>query len=145
MACRCVPRARVLAAALVLLAAGGCGPRLYPVRGKVTYPDGRPVTEGLVVFESEGAEKPVTARGDIRPDGSYQLSTFRPGDGVPPGKYRALVAPRSDPNAVDIKPPKPPPFDPRYAEFATSGLEFEVKAGATDYPIQVTQAGKSSR
>ena len=35
---------RVLAAALVLLAAVGCGRKLYPVRGKVTYPDGSPVS-----------------------------------------------------------------------------------------------------
>jgi hypothetical protein len=144
MARRWISRAGAAAAGLVLLAAGGCGPRLYPVRGLVTYPDGRPVTEGLVVFESDGAGKPVTARGDIRPDGRYELSTFRPGDGVPPGKYHVLVAPRSDPNAVD-RAPKPPPFDPRYASFQTSGLEVEVAGGTADYPIQVAQAGKPSR
>jgi hypothetical protein len=133
-----------VAVALVLLAALGCGRRLYPVRGKVTYPDGRPVTEGLVVFESEGAEKPVMARGDIQADGSYQLSTFKPGDGVPAGTYHVLVAPKFDANAVD-KPAKPPPFDPRYADFKTSGLKVEVTAGTTDYPLQVAQAGKPSR
>jgi hypothetical protein len=76
-------------------------------------------------------------RGEIQADGSYQLSTYRPGDGAPPGTYRVLVAPKSDPNAVD-RPPQPPPFDPRYAEFNTSGLEFEVKPGGpTDFPITV--------
>jgi hypothetical protein len=142
---RCwISRAEVVAGCLVLLAAAGCGPRLYPVRGTVTYPDGQPVTEGLVVFESDGAAKPVTARGDIQADGRYQLGTFRPGDGVPPGKYRVLVAPKSDPNAVD-RAPKPPPFDPRYASFQTSGLAVEVAGGRADYPIQVAQAGKPSR
>ena len=144
MSWRWLPRAGVVAAGLVLFAAGGCGPRLYPVRGTVTYPDGRPVTEGLVVFESDGAAKPVSARGEIQPDGRYRLSTFRPGDGVPPGKYRVLVAPRSDPNAVD-RAPKPPPFDPRFASFQTSGLEVDVAAGTAEYPIQVAQAGKPSR
>jgi hypothetical protein len=144
MARQRIPRAGVVAAGLLLLAAGGCGPRLYPVRGSVTYPDGRPVTEGLVVFESDGPAKAVTARGDIHPDGRYELSTFRPGDGVPPGTYHVLVAPKSDPNAVD-RPPKPPAFDPRFAAFATSGLEVEVAAGTADYPLHVAPAGKPSR
>jgi hypothetical protein len=120
----------------VLLAAAGCGQRLHRVQGKVTYSDGTPVTEGLVVFES--IQEPIrTARGDIRPDGSYELSTHKPGDGVAAGKYRVLVAPRTDPNAIDK--PKPPPFDRRYSEFATSGLELEVKPGTNEFPIQVTR------
>ena len=130
---------RVIVVPLLLLGAVGCGPRLYPVRGKVTYPDGKPLTAGLVVFESQGQEKPVTARGDIRADGSYQLGTYRPGDGALAGKYRVLVAPKSDPNAVDL-PSGPPPFDPRYMGFDTSGLEYQVGAGANDFPIQVTWA-----
>jgi hypothetical protein len=105
----------------------------------VTYPDGKPLTEGMVVFESQGQEKPVTARGDIHPDGSYELGTHRPGDGALAGKYRVLVAPKTDPNAVD-RPSGPPSFDPRFASFDTSGLEYQVVAGANDFPIQVTPA-----
>jgi hypothetical protein len=139
------PRAaRAVAVALVLLGAAGCGSRLCPVRGKVTYPDGTPLTEGMVVFESAGEGKAVTARGEIQPDGTYELGTYKPGDGVRPGKYRVLVAPKTDPNAVD-RPAKAPPFDPRFAEFKTSGLECEVTAGSNDYPIQVSAPGKPSR
>ena len=133
-----------VALALALLGAAGCGARLVPVRGKVTFPDGAPLTEGMVVFESVGGDRPVTARGEVRPDGGYVLGTYRPGDGVPPGRYRVLVAPRSDPNAVD-KAPRPPPFDPRFADFKTSGLEVEVTPDTTDYPIQVTPAPKARR
>jgi hypothetical protein len=103
------------------------------VRGKVTYPDGKPVTEGMVVFESKGQEKAVTARGEIQSDGSYTLSTYKPGDGAPLGKYRVLVSPKFDPNSVD-RPTKAQPFDPK------SGLEFEVTAsGPNDFPIQVSR------
>jgi hypothetical protein len=134
---------RAAAVALVLLlCAGGCGPKLHPVRGKVTFGDGKPVTEGMVVFERKGEEKPVTARGEIEADGSYRLGTHAPGDGAPAGTYRVLVAPKSDPNAVD-KPAKPPPFDPRYADFRTSGLEFEVKADdPNDFPITVKKKAR---
>ena len=129
----------VAAASLLLLGAAGCGSKLVPVKGKVTYPDGKPLAEGMVVFESKGEGKAVTARGEIQSDGRYQLSTHRPGDGVPPGKYQVLVAPKTDPNAVD-RGARPLPFDPRFADFRTSKLEFEVTdSGPNDFPIQVTK------
>src|SRR5438067_1061279 len=78
------PTRRIAAVALLcLLGAAGCGSGLYPVRGKVTYPDGKPVTEGMVVFESKSEEARVTARGEIQSDGSFALSTHKPGDGAP--------------------------------------------------------------
>jgi hypothetical protein len=129
----------LVAGALLLLGVTGCA-RYYPVHGTVTYPDGTPVTEGLVVFERQDAGKAVTARGDIQPDGSYRLSTAKPGDGVPPGKYRVLVAPKTDLNDVDR--PHAPPIDPSFADFKSSGLEFEVTADATEFPIRVTKPGK---
>jgi hypothetical protein len=132
------PRAMAVAG-LLLLGAIGCGPKLYPARGTVTYPDGSPVTEGLVVFESKDQEKTTTARGEIRSDGSFELATFKPGDGARPGKYRVLVAPKFDPNAVD-RPSKKPPFHSRYGEFKTSGLELDVTAaGPNEFPIKVTR------
>jgi hypothetical protein len=132
----------VAAAGLLLLGVAGCGPGLYPARGKVTYADGKPLTEGMVVFESKDKEKPITARGEIQSDGSFQLSTYKPGDGALPGKYRVMVAPKSDPNAVD-RGAKPPPFDPRFADFKKSGLELEVTAaGPNDFAIQVTKTGR---
>jgi len=136
-------RARV-AAALLLFGAAGCGPNLQPVHGKVTYPDGQPVTEGIVVFESDDGTRPVMARAEIQSDGTYVLGTFKPGDGVPPRKYRVLVAPKYDANAVD-GPRKPPPIDPRFSDLKTSGLEFEVKSGANEFPITVTAPPKVRR
>jgi hypothetical protein len=127
---------------LLLVGAVGCGPKLYPVRGKVTLPDGTSLTEGLVVFESKDADKPITARGQIQADGHYELGTYRPGDGALPGTYRVLIAPKTDPNAADKKQP-PPPFDSRFMAFKTSGLEFEVKAESNEYPIQLTKSTKA--
>src|SRR5437899_2247879 len=99
---------RILPVALVLAlgAAVGCGKGLYPVRGKVTLEDGTPLAKGLVVFESTQEKSPITARGDIQADGSYQLSTAKPGDGVPTGKYRALVSPRDYENIDGLDGPR---------------------------------------
>jgi hypothetical protein len=131
-------------ALLCFLGVAGCGPKLYPVRGQVTYPDGKPLTEGTVVFESVVEENRVTARGQIDRDGRYELSTYQRGDGVPAGKYRVAVAPKLDPNAVD-KRSNPLAFDRRYTEFKTSGLEFEVESGRNEYPIKVTRPGNTRR
>jgi hypothetical protein len=131
-------RLSLAGAGLLLLGATGCGSSLVAVHGKVTYPDGKPLTAGLVVFESQGQEKAITARGEVRGDGTFELGTYQPGDGAPPGKYRALVTPKYDPNAVD-RPARPPAFDERYSSFATSGLEFEVTAsGPNAFSIQVS-------
>jgi hypothetical protein len=128
---------------MLLFGTVGCGSKLYPVRGKVTFADGSPVSEGMVVFESMDMEPALAARGQIRADGTFELTTHHAGDGAPAGKYRALVAPKYDPNAVD-KPRKPASIDGRYTEFKTSGLEFEVTAsGPNDFAIRVTRPDKA--
>jgi hypothetical protein len=127
------------AALLLLLGAVGCGARPYPVRGTVTLEDGTPVTSGMVSFETKDVEKPITARGEIKPDGSYELGTYKPGDGALPGVYRVTVTPLAQ--NPDLPVPKPA-YDARYTSFDTSGLEFEVKAAANEYPIKLAPRRK---
>src|SRR5215813_7535464 len=77
---------------LVLFGASGCGgPTLFPVSGKVTYKDGKPVTAGFVIFEP--LSQKISARGEIQADGSFQLGTHRDNDGAMEGDYKVLVAP----------------------------------------------------
>jgi hypothetical protein len=125
---------------LVVLAAGtGCG-RMNSVSGKVTFDDGAPVPGGLVVFESKDQEPAITARAEIQPDGSYRLGTHKPGDGAPAGVYRVLIAPPPPEDPRDRF--APPPFEERYTDFRTSGLEFEVKSGSNELPIQLKRNPK---
>lgn len=69
----------------------GCSnqPPTYPVVGRVTFSDGEPVNSGTVEFLS--AEHDLNARGKIKSDGSYVLSTFRPNDGAVAGRHRIIV------------------------------------------------------
>lgn len=114
----------------------GCAGGKHPVRGTVTLESGTPLTKGLVVFERVEGGAAITARGDIQSDGRYELSTDKPGDGVPPGKYKVLINPLDLSDIPDEQ--KQLPFDVKYMKFETSGLECEVKAGGTDYPIRLT-------
>jgi hypothetical protein len=136
------PRRAAAPAVLVVLALGlpGCAGGLYPVRGAVALDDGTPLTKGLVVFERVDGGAPITARGNVRPDGTYELSTGKPGDGVPPGRYKVLVNPLELSDVPDEQ--KNLPFDARYTKFETSGLEFEVKAGSNDCPIKLDRPKK---
>jgi hypothetical protein len=126
-------------AVLCLAGAAGCGSGPHPVRGTVTLEDGTPVTGGMVTFETKDVEKPVTARGEIQPDGTYNLGTYKPGDGAPPGVYRVIVTPRAQ--SPDLLPVKAP-YDNRYTAFDSSGLEFEVKSGANEFPIRLAPRPK---
>jgi hypothetical protein len=121
---------RVLSCLVILavVAFGGCGsknPPTYRAGGVVTFPDGKPLTNGWVEFQPLDAPVRVTARGSIHADGTFALGTFRPNDGAMAGQYRALVAPALPISDAEIR-SMPPPIAPRFRSFETSGLKFTV-------------------
>jgi hypothetical protein len=112
----------------------GCGGKpgdLVPVSGHITW-EGQPVTTGNVTFAPDppaAGARPST--GQIQADGSYEMSTFTQGDGVPPGKYRVAID-STPPPPVESMPGQELPRGPvpaRYADPATSGLEETGEAG----------------
>src|SRR5262245_28250224 len=87
-------RRRAGAAAALLLAAllGGCVGGPYPVDGVVVWQDGSPAKElegSHVVFELP--EKKAGARGAIRADGTFRVSTYKPDDGALPGEHKVFI------------------------------------------------------
>src|SRR5262249_40911904 len=117
------PRRLVLLAGLSLVGCGGSN--LYPAQGKVTFKDGTPLTAGGVVFESGTPGAKAGARGDIQPDGTFQLSTFKEGDGALEGTYRVAVMAPQPPGAKEGTPVRPL-IHPRFQRPETSQLEFTV-------------------
>jgi hypothetical protein len=127
-----------LAALAALLGAAGCGSDRYPVTGKVTYEDGSPLTEGSVTGEmGDGADR-VMVQGDVRPDGSFEWGTLKPGDGAKPGKYRVIVTPLALGDS-ELAKGMQPAVDDKFTRYETSGIEFEVKAGKNELNITVTK------
>ena len=91
-----IPPVPLALAAILVGACWGCGsgsvvpPTLIPVKGKVTY-KGQPVTKGIVRFEPDGGFGRM-ATGELKSDGTFELSTLKPGDGVVAGEHRVTVS-----------------------------------------------------
>ena len=76
---------------LGLVLTAGCADNLSPVAkvgGRITF-QGRPVVSGKLLFLPEGGGK--QAIGSIRQDGSFELTTYREGDGALVGNHHAVV------------------------------------------------------
>jgi hypothetical protein len=123
----------IVLAALILPPTSGCGGSssatpvaTLPVKGKVMY-KGQPLIRGTVAFEPEG--KGAEAHGDIQPDGTFSLSTYKAGDGAVPGAHRVSVS-GSTAKGKDNVPAK-------YKSFGSSKLETEVSAAQTDYTFDL--------
>ena len=84
---------------ILLMSALGCSQN-YPLKGKITYADGTPITAGMVNFASETS----LSRGKIQSDGSYVVGTLKDGDGLPKGSYKIYITGAEV--AMEAKPPK---------------------------------------
>ena len=128
----------------------GCGPRLpatHPVSGRLTL-DGQPLANATILFDPR-SDLPLkqrhAARARALADGSYQLSTFRAGDGAVAGTYAVAVLP-----AIPLVSDTPP--DPATAQSsglvasfpkhclspATSGIEVVVAPNANQIDIPLS-------
>jgi len=157
-----VRRSGILALAVVVLAALGCGDKsgvgkTEPVSGKVTLDD-KPLTTGSVTYhpdKGKGNTAEFSPSGSIGEDGTYSLSTStRTGmaTGAPPGWYKVTVSTMAPmggmgggqpmPQAGGKPPPmpKPIPINPKYTDPANTPLSVEVvaspPAGAYDLKLK---------
>lgn len=131
--------------AMILALTAGCG-KNCSVSGRVTYPDGTPLTFGEVAFETET----FYAKGPIDSNGYFKMGSSNPGDGVPKGTYKVYIQNVMIPQEIfSAGPNRPPklifpkelPIDKKFMNAATSGLTCEVK-GRMKYDITVESPAK---
>lgn len=119
----------------------GSGEARGRVTGAVTF-QGKPVTEGIVIFSS--SEKGVHMTAKLKPEGSYEIITAK-GAGLTVGNYRVAVCPPPPELAsLTVNGPAPvaktyPNIPPKYRDQATSGLTLAVKQGENQFDIAMEQ------
>jgi hypothetical protein len=136
------PRFLTLCALLfaVAVVATGCGkPK---VTGKVTFADGSPLTQGTVNFTDDK----ILCKGSIKEDGTFEMRTLKPGDGVPPGTYKVYLTettrfgePEIETSALDANSVMHSTVNdvpPKYSNPEQSGLTIDVK-GSMKYDITI--------
>jgi len=117
----------------------GCqrGPAVAQVSGKVLYKDGSVPQGGVRVVRFE----PITAEevrkgasGTIEPDGSFEMYTRKPGDGVYLGEYAVTFAvwkgPR-DPTSL---------IDEKYTMSTTTPYKVKIDGNKTDLEFEIEPA-----
>ncbi|MCA9122234.1 MAG: hypothetical protein H6822_21305 [Planctomycetaceae bacterium] len=134
-------------AALATLLSLGCSdgnPTTYEVRGSIRFPDGMPLTEGMIEFEALDQEMPIMATSEIDENGMFELGTFALDDGAVAGRHRAVIISSHEIGTGAERPGliEPSKLHPRFSNYGTSGLEFEVKPGKNEFTIPVEYAPK---
>jgi len=129
---------------LPLLVCLGCGPsagNLNPVKGKITFKDGKPLTKGAVVLRpntAKGNTSKFEPMGTIGPDGSYEVYTQQQ-PGAAAGTYFIHINAQGDPPADNPYAIPPPLVHPKYQ---TDQADFTVEVGPSaapgKYDFQVT-------
>src|SRR5262245_53880244 len=128
-------RARILLLVAAWAGVAGCGggprmPRTHPLKGKVVFKGGGPVTGGSISFESTAGEPPWRAGAQIEQDGTFsEVSTLGPDGkevkGIVEGEHRVRIdLGRGDAgeDAPRVRVPQ------RYLNYQTSGLTVRIPA-----------------
>ncbi len=114
----------------------GCGPtsKTVPIRGQVTY-QGKPLSQGTIMYVPRDRAAGRQARGEIKSDGSFELTTFQPGDGALIGDYDiaivSLKAHPGEPSREEIEAmggiiQRGSAIPERYGDPSSSGLSDSV-------------------
>jgi hypothetical protein len=101
---------------------------LYQVKGKVTL-QGQPignVSISLKPIENDPEKRP--ASGTSKEDGTFVITTLKPGDGAYPAKYKVLLG-RVVAKSVGGNTIGKDTIPKKYRDPKTTPIEYEVKAG----------------
>jgi hypothetical protein len=130
----------------VLLAASGCGERtalnepFFPVKGKISMADGKPLASGNVMFTAN--KSGLVSSAPIGADGTFELKGTR--DGLPQGEYRVWIEPGAVSSVQAKKPSKRArskisvPFPEKYLDEDVSPLKVTIKPESAGNELTLT-------
>lgn len=116
----------------------GCSPNVKQ-SGRVTFSDdGSPLNRGIVCFENDS----MMARGTIQPDGSFQITSVKKGDGLPPGTYNVYFTGLDDTVGEGENSKTVWLLDPKYFDADQSGISVTINKGDSPLEIKVDRPQK---
>jgi len=136
-----IRRVLMLSATVVLCVSlagcGGGGGSKGKVKGKVTA-NGQPVNAGAILLQPAAGTVGTQASGEIKSDGTFEITTEKPGDGAVIGKHMVSYSAPGDEQAEWDGYGTPPPVKSSpYKNLVSSVTEFEVKAGDNTLDIEL--------
>jgi hypothetical protein len=140
---------------LALGLAAGCGSKqnpdqlkVYPTRGKLVY-QGQPAAGALVRLHPRSLDKPLAfqPRARVRPDGTFELTTYDNHDGAPAGDFAVTIEGRHQVDGDETA--EGANFLPEhYNRPETTPFQVQVQAltdGANELPTIELAPGQASR
>lgn len=139
-----------IAAAALAFGLSGCGgsdrQRVYPVRGTVTFEGKAMPGGGSISFVPLNRQAGKTAGGEIRENGTYELTTYNPGDGSMAGEFRVVIM-----QAVTMEPKEAPRDGEKMPEGGLTGLTVAeedqipmIYADVAKSPLKATVGPKAN-
>jgi hypothetical protein len=114
---------------LLCLSFAGCGDGTRKIQGKITFPDGSPLTTGTVVF----ASSQFTEKSTLNSDGQFSLA-------VPSGNYKVYIALAAKLDETFVPPPNEPDAV-RYVELIHSSF---ASLSETPLTCDVSKSGEQN-
>jgi major membrane immunogen (membrane-anchored lipoprotein) len=123
----------MLVAAMLLVGCGRSGPprvATHPTKGSITF-QGQPVSGAFVALHPKQSSHPEvpTSTAIVQPNGTFAVSTYDSGDGVPEGEYVVTVQWRKVVKSGSDFVPGPSLLPAKYSRPETSDVTVRVAAG----------------
>ena len=117
--------------------------KTYPVTGRVVFADGSPLAVGKLYVETRNKKYGlgIGAPGNIREDGTFEIRTYKPGDGAPVGEYVVFIRGAVVGGTVGMRPedrrPGTPLIHQKYLNAGTTDLKIQIEQGPNDFELVV--------
>ena len=111
---------------------------VYPVIGELRY-EGQPASGATIFLHPQDPSIPVRPQAFVNDDGTFEVTTYQPGDGAPAGRYKATIEWRravAGQSADESVPPNV--FPAAYTSPQSSPVEVTVDEGENTFaPIDI--------